>query len=177
MRHVTEKECAEIQGKRPGSVQVSEPFDFGTLVGAIREVHAFCAVRAGRAVNVSLTMRNWLIGRYIREFEQSGTDRAAYGARLLGTLADELRKDLDLCYTGRYLGLCRQLYDVYPAIGKSVISEFAPPVLAAPPHERAADIRKSPISECSVESQVLIDRLSFTHLPLSITAYSSPSTR
>lgn len=36
-------------------------------------------------------MRNWLIGAYIVEFEQSGKDRAKYGARLLETLAHDLR--------------------------------------------------------------------------------------
>ncbi|MDY0171086.1 MAG: DUF1016 N-terminal domain-containing protein [Thermoguttaceae bacterium] len=110
------------------------PFDFAALVSAIRQLHAHCAARASRAVNVHLTLRNWTIGRYIREFEQNGADRASYGARLLDTLAGALQEGLDRCYTGRYLGLCRQLYDVYPAIGKSMISEFdSVPLLGTPP--------------------------------------------
>lgn len=32
---------------------------------------------------MSLTLRNWAIGCYIREYEQNGADRAKYGARLL----------------------------------------------------------------------------------------------
>ena len=40
-----------------------------------------------KAVNQSLTVRNWLIGLYIVEFEQRGEDRAKYGERLLTDLS------------------------------------------------------------------------------------------
>ena len=33
--------------------------DFTALVDAIRQAHAQCAAQANRAVNVSLTLRNW----------------------------------------------------------------------------------------------------------------------
>jgi hypothetical protein len=36
--------------------------DFEKLVGTIRQVHEELAAQVGRAVNLSLTMRNWLIG-------------------------------------------------------------------------------------------------------------------
>lgn len=48
---------------------------FEKLVDAIRQVHDELAAQAGRAVNISLTLRNWLIGLYIREYEQNGADR------------------------------------------------------------------------------------------------------
>ena len=53
------------------------------LVEAIRQVHEHCASQAGKAINVSLTLRNWVIGYYILEYEQRGGDRADYGERLL----------------------------------------------------------------------------------------------
>ena len=62
---------------------IAGPFDFAALVSAIRQLHAHCAASASRAVNVHLTLRNWTIGRYIREFEQNGADRASYGASSL----------------------------------------------------------------------------------------------
>jgi len=34
-----------------------------------------------------LTIRNWLIGYYIVEFEQNGKDRAEYGISLLKSIA------------------------------------------------------------------------------------------
>ena len=56
----------------------------------IREIHERIAAIVGRAVNVGLTVRNWLIGWYIREYEQAGEDRATYGAALLDKLSERL---------------------------------------------------------------------------------------
>lgn len=66
------------------------PLHFDALVEAVRQVHEHSAAMASRAVNVSLTLRNWAIGCYIREYEQNGADRAKYGARLLESLSDAL---------------------------------------------------------------------------------------
>ena len=43
-----------------------------------------------RAVNQMATLRNWLIGCYIVEYEQKGSDRALYGDRLLKRLAERV---------------------------------------------------------------------------------------
>ena len=42
--------------------------------------------------NIFLTIRNWLTGYYIVEFEQKGEDRAVYGEKLLRKLAKALQK-------------------------------------------------------------------------------------
>lgn len=76
----------------------------------------------------------------LRDYEQNGADRAQYGTRLLENLSDSLQECLDRCYTGRYLGLCRQLFDAYPSMRKSGISAF------------------------ETDSLTLVQRLSFTHL-------------
>ena len=47
--------------------------------------------QAAHAVNLALTSRNWLMGRYIVEFEQNGEDRAAYGEQLLKKLEQRLK--------------------------------------------------------------------------------------
>jgi len=137
---------------KPGS-----GLDFPALVDAIRQVHEQSAAAVSRTVNTTLTLRNWVIGFYIREYEQQGADRAKYGKQLLESLAMALHDSLDRCYTGRYLGLCRQLFDVYPGIRKSVISEFAPllpesiwrSLTAKSTASRGEPIQKSPISESS----------------------------
>jgi hypothetical protein len=46
---------------------------------------------AVKAVNSHITLRNWLIGFYIVEFEQAGDDKAKYGTKLLSILANELK--------------------------------------------------------------------------------------
>ncbi len=63
---------------------------FERLVALIGQAHAELAEQASRAVNASLTLRNWLIGFHIAEYEQQGTDRAQYGSKLLERLSDRL---------------------------------------------------------------------------------------
>lgn len=91
-------------------------FTFEALVSFIQHVHDQLAAQVSRAVNVSLTLRNWMIGRYIAEFELLGADRANYGDRLFSILAKRL--------TGLRISNCnrRQLYrylrfyQLYPGI-------------------------------------------------------------
>jgi hypothetical protein len=52
---------------------------FESLVTAIGQLHYMLSAQATKAVNASLTLRNWLIGYYIEEYERRGTDRATYG--------------------------------------------------------------------------------------------------
>ena len=65
---------------------------FGRLVNSIRQIHDQMTAQAGKAVNISLTLRNWAIGYYIQEYEQNGADRAKYGTRLLENLSSRLVK-------------------------------------------------------------------------------------
>ena len=67
-----------------------EEFSFTTLVDAISQIHEQCAGQASKAVNISLTLRNWLIGAYIAEYELDGADKATYGDNLLSELANRL---------------------------------------------------------------------------------------
>ena len=84
--------------------------NFDSLVRTIVGVHERLRDRAAKAVNVSLTLRNWLFGLHICEYELKGSDRAAYGDRLLGKLADKLQ-DLGVPRTDeRELRRYRQLY-------------------------------------------------------------------
>ncbi len=56
---------------------------FEHLVNLIGQTNAELTAEASRAVNTSLTLRNWLIGFHIVEYEQRGTDRAQYGDKLV----------------------------------------------------------------------------------------------
>ncbi len=58
------------------------------MIKAVREAHEQLRAQAGCAINVRLTLRNWLIGAYISEYELRGADRASYGENLLSELAD-----------------------------------------------------------------------------------------
>ena len=164
--------------KKPRSAATADrSLDFTALVDSIRQVHEQSAAIVNRTVNTTLTLRNWVIGAYIREYEQNGADRARYGDRLLGTLSTALQECLDRCYTGRYLGLCRQLFDVYPSIRKSLISEFTlVPLPEATRKGDTAEIQKSAISKFALEPRMMVERLSFTHL-VELVAIADPLKR
>lgn len=97
---------------------------FDLLVSAIGQVHAEMAAQAGRAVNMSLTLRNWLIGFYIAEYEQQGSDRAQYGDRLLERLSLDLLKVGVVRAEERELRRYRQFYTTYPQIRDSLTPEL-----------------------------------------------------
>ncbi|MDO5523996.1 MAG: DUF1016 N-terminal domain-containing protein, partial [Bacteroidia bacterium] len=86
---------------------------FNELQLNIRQISDNLRQSAVAAINSHLTVRNWLIGFYIVEFEQNGEDRAKYGAKLLQSLAENLNED-GLSY--RNLNLYRKFYLVYPEI-------------------------------------------------------------
>lgn len=105
-------------------INANNEMTFIELVNAIREVDEKFATHAIHAVNISLTLRNWVIGYYIAEFEFHGADRATYGDQLLTELSSELQ-NLGVSNTGR-----RQLYNylsfyrAFPGIVRTVPAQF-----------------------------------------------------
>ncbi len=94
---------------------------FESLVATIEQTHIHFQQQAFKAVNVSLTIRNWLMGFYIVNFEQRGEDRAAYGEKLLKSIADSI-SIRGLSETN--LKLSRQFYQTYPEIGSVLQTNF-----------------------------------------------------
>ena len=91
-----------------------EELTFGTLVSSIRKTHDLFLTQASKAVNVNLTMRNWVIGYYIERYERSGVDRAKYGEKLMDDLSDSLKNQgLPRC-DRRELYRYRKFYLTYP---------------------------------------------------------------
>ena len=163
---LAKEEDAKARSKAVQGVMKEDQPTFSNLIDRIQAAHLELAAQAGRAVNISLTLRNWLIGYYIVEYELNGADRAEYGKQLLDRLAVELQSSLDRCYTGRYLRLCRQLSTTYPQIRKSLISKSIPlpigksvistlPVNADQPSDNSRTI--TPIQD-------VFTKLSFTHI-------------
>lgn len=94
--------------------------DFNEILKAIQQIHDHIANQANRAVNISLTLRNWIIGYYIREYEQNGADRAEYGERLLAFLAAQLDVLGVTGCSARSLRQYRQFYVTYPEIRQTL---------------------------------------------------------
>ena len=100
--------------------------NFKKLISTIEQVHGQLQASAANAVNQALTVRNWLVGYYIVEFEQNGEDRAVYGDKLIEKLAGKLNhiKGID----ERSLRRFRQFYLFYrhfePTIRGTVTPEL-----------------------------------------------------
>lgn len=95
--------------------------NFKQLTNLLNDTNEKLYQNAVKAVNTSLTLRNWLFGYYIVEFQQNGEDRAEYGERLLNKLAEKIKiKGL----TAPELSRCRQFYKTYHEILGSVFQEL-----------------------------------------------------
>jgi predicted nuclease of restriction endonuclease-like (RecB) superfamily len=154
----------------------SSVLNFGQLVDTIRQVHDELAAQASRAVNTSLTLRNWLVGAYIREYEQLGADRAQYGEALLDRLSQALSVKGVVSYHFRELRRCRAFYITYPEFRVLVSpnSGFLPHSIAATlptltTAKPAQQIRGTLSPELDISPQHLVRSLSFSHFAELIT--------
>ena len=105
--------------------QPSRRMNYLSLVKAINAATTQLQSRAAAAVNQALVLRNWLVGAYIVEYEQAGKDRAKYGAKLLESLAADLKqREVKGLGDPRVLRDCRTLYLSYPQIRGLVTREL-----------------------------------------------------
>jgi predicted nuclease of restriction endonuclease-like (RecB) superfamily len=137
---------------------------FAALINAIHTAHDALVVEASRAVNTSLTLRNWLIGYYIAEYELQGKDRASYGESLLATLAEALQKSsVSGCGKRQLYGYLR-FYQTYPQIVRSLPTQFRHlHSLSSEIGSNETQIVRSATALSAFESQKLLYALSYTH--------------
>ena len=153
---------------------------FVLLVTSLSQAHEELVAQASRAVNTSLTLRNWLFGFYIEEYERQGVDRQQYGEKLLDRLAETLvSKGVSRC-DRRELYRYRQFYLAYPqiveALPPQLVVQFGTAardgasqrkiVESANPQSRINDspIRDSLNPELIVSGRDMVTKLSFTHI-------------
>lgn len=90
--------------------------DQGTsqLLHSLRDLIQNARQRALRAVDVVQVQTCWEIGRHIVEFEQGGSARAEYGARLLQSLAAALAAEFGKGFDASNLRYMRLFYQAFP---------------------------------------------------------------
>ena len=125
---------------------------FEILADSIKKINDKTGNAAKNAVNQYMTLRNWVIGYYIIEYEQGGSDRADYGTNLLKSL------ELKISQKGMNVTLfkdCRNFYLLYPQIS-TIVSEQL----------ELQGFQKSPTVSNFFETKpdVLISNLSFSHI-------------
>lgn len=147
--------------------RTAEPVDFDSLIKAIIQVHERLQFQAVKAVNACLTLRNWLIGCYIHEYEQKGKDRATYGEHLLDSLAQRLERNNIPRSSARELRRYRQFYLVYPQIRESLTPESYEHLTGGTGSEKDdnSDKKRELVTpESVISGKLLVERLSFTHI-------------
>ncbi len=90
-----------------------KPADFSQLSNVVLQINRLAQTESVKAVNRMATIRNWLIGFYIVEYEQNGSDRAQYGKRLLKSLEESVNEK---GLTATLFYHAREFYKDYPQV-------------------------------------------------------------
>ncbi|MDO4267418.1 MAG: PDDEXK nuclease domain-containing protein [Eubacteriales bacterium] len=131
---------------------MSKEYSFEVLAKSIQEINTRAGNAAKGAVNQLMTLRNWIIGYYIIEYEQGGKDRAAYGTRLLKNLENQINEK---GMNSTLFKWCRQFYILYPQIGATASHQFGLPDFG----------KNATLSHDFVTNpEKLISNLSFSHI-------------
>ena len=154
--------------------------DFNTLVERIEYTNQVLQNNARLVINRHVTVKAWITGFYITEYEQNGSDRAKYVEKLLQNLSKRLGNK----YAVSTLKLYRQFYLTYPqlkeeignfivdsSIGQSVISQLEISdkisqslISQSPEVDSVLDNRENQDTSIIVDPSKLFNKLSFTHL-------------
>ena len=94
------------------------------LVSGINDLHEFSLAQVTKQVNKWLTIRNWLVGFYLVEYELSGEDRAAYGEKIIPAVAKSLKHAGLKGFGTSNLASFIQLYHTYPQIFQTMSGEL-----------------------------------------------------
>ncbi|NOX47860.1 MAG: DUF1016 domain-containing protein [Chlorobi bacterium] len=151
--------------------------NFNELIKKIDFTSNCLKERAVSAVNISLTIRNWMVGYFIVEFEQNGEDRAEYGKKLLGQISETCSSLGIKGYSISNLKYFRQFYLSYKRMRQSVIGQLginskSQSVIGLLGEKYASEITKlesrSHISKevvdiTVVDADKLLSHLSYTH--------------
>lgn len=168
----------------PVSDWMHDSHSFLELTRVIQSTHDAAQTCAVKAINRMQTMRNWLIGYYIVEFEQHGKDRAEYGDHLLKRPVEKVnRKGLNVTLFQN----SRNFYFYYPQMMENLwvrkssdqIMPFASiyPTLSDK-SMFGSFVEKSPTvsDKFRTSGRLLISRLSFSHI-VEIMTQSDPLAR
>ena len=132
---------------------------------------------AVKTINQAVTLRNWMIGCYIVEYEQNGSDRAKYGDNLLKSLEKRIeQKGLNVTL----FQLSRLFYRDYPHIGTLVSTNYATTLHNLPLSEIYATVShklseidnlavnkknvNNPSEQFNTPPEKLVSALSFSHI-------------
>ncbi|SHK91343.1 Predicted nuclease of restriction endonuclease-like (RecB) superfamily, DUF1016 family [Fibrobacter sp. UWEL] len=130
--------------KLPSGWENAKPQTFEKLAYSLEQIHKNTYSASVKAVNKLATIRNYLIGYYIVEYEQKGLDRAKYGEKLLKSIEARLNtRGLN----ETLFKISRQFYLIYPKI-----KDYLSGISATPSHQFETPAHR------------IIENLSFSHI-------------
>lgn len=109
----------------PQHWEETDGISFTRLSDMVLQLHNATQTAAIKAVNRFATVRNYVIGYYIVEYEQHGSDRAKYGDQLLKRLAERVNKK---GINETLLKVSRRFYLDYPQIYDYLTKPISPTV-------------------------------------------------
>jgi predicted nuclease of restriction endonuclease-like (RecB) superfamily len=155
--------------------------NIGRLLELIQNTCDQAAQLVLKQVNTNLSIRNWLIGFYLFEYEQGGADRAIYGESLYRTIESELKSKGIKGLSYSILHVCKQFYLTYPQIGQTVSDQMQKtgitmgqivqtvsgqsvvPDQLVPEKFSTLSRKLTNDEELSIDPALLLQRLSFSH--------------
>lgn len=141
----------------------TKQFTFDQLVQSICSAHEKLSVQASKAINISLTLRNWVIGMYIAEFELRGADRAGYGENLFGELASRLAQHNVSGCRFRQLYNYRSFYRSYPQILRTVSAKSQDLILT---NTKSTEKLRTVSAKLMIDPEKLVSHLSYSHFEM-----------
>ena len=150
----------------PDNWQEETSFSFDHLSELVLQLHDSAYSATVKAINRFATIRNYVIGFYIVEYEQHGNDRAKYGDRLLKRLAESVNKR---GINETILKNCRRFYLAYPQI-KVYLTAISPTAskksLGKSPtaSDKSSQISPTLSDHFITPAAELVSKLSFSHI-------------
>lgn len=151
--------------------------NFTELVTTIEQTDIYFLKQVQKQINTALTVRNWLVGLYIVEYEQHGSDRAEYGEKLYKKIAAKLQNQGIKGLQERNLYLCKDFYKTYPNILQSVTAKSYIVDFQSIEHFKSTNSNELfkkilsdklaislPIEQFCTDPNILINYLTFTHI-------------
>ncbi|PKL90774.1 MAG: cytoplasmic protein [Candidatus Goldiibacteriota bacterium HGW-Goldbacteria-1] len=142
--------------------KINKTATFNGLIAAIRKTNNKLTEQASKAVNISLTLRNWLIGYYIAKYELKGLDRAGYGKEFYNKLSASLAKYAVPGINPRELRRYRMFYKIYPQIWQTVSPKLQ--LSASDLGVTVPQIKQKTAGNDTIITWELVEKLSFSHI-------------
>ncbi len=140
--------------------------NFDQLIDNVYQTHCQLQLNAKKVVNINLTIRNWLVGYYIVEYEQYGKDRARYGDKLIEAMSKSIKAKGLKGFSPMALRTCRTFYKTYPKIQQTLSVIFRDQDVKSLIN-RNIEIQQTAYVELDdnleLSPELLLSRLSYSH--------------